>query len=865
MGEHGRFSMAMFPNMRLGVETRIPSSMGSRPSRSRSSILLLSVLYAVVMVFTANAQNIIQTVAGGGTINPNPALADIPGPTGAVEDASGNLYIAAPMSQYVFELSASKSVGILAGLGYGHYNANGSYNGKAKEKPLFYPSGLGMDSQGNVYVADTQNNTIRRVDTSGNILTVAGARQGCETQPNCGDGRKAIYAYLLAPQGVTVDAVGNLYIADTGNHVIRFVSAKTGTISTLAGNYTPCADPSNPCGDGGNAKQASLNSPMGVSLDGQGNVYIADTFDNRIRTVNKKHVITTAAGTGTPCTPNSNPPTCGDGGNATQANVGGPRAVAVASPGVYYIADTRANRVRVVSGGTINAFAGIPGQAGFSGDGGSPLSATLTGPNGVYVDVSGNVFISDTGNQRIREVTGSGQNVVINTILGGGSGGDGAPAAGTYAMLASPYQVAVDASNNYYIADTYNNRIRVVNTRSTPITVAGVQVQPGNVATVAGDGNMGYTGDNGPALDATMKYPFAAAVDSAGNILIADSYNGWVRRVDAVTGIITTVAATKPVTLPSALAIDGAGNLFIADPPAQVVWEVSGGTITVVAGNGTAGYSGDGGLATSAQLNNPFGVAVDQDDNVFIADSVNNVIRCVLGVIGGCGDASHQYVVGDIVTYAYNGSVQFGGDGGLAINASRWLPKEVAVDSRGNLFVGGGQDDVVQRIDLITGTISTVAGNDHQATSFGFSGDGRAATIANLDGLGLAVDGNEKLLIADMANNRIREVPMVAVANFTPKSLAFGDQKVGTKSQPQVVTLLNKGADDLSFTSITISGDFAQTNNCPTGTNILAPAQSCSISVTFTPTQKGKRTGSIKVTDSGDKSPQTVKLSGTGE
>jgi sugar lactone lactonase YvrE len=831
----------------------------------RVSIFLSAILCAWLIVLPANSQNIIHTVAGGGTIDPSPALADIPGPTAAVTDAAGDLFVAAPMSQYVFEMNAAKSVGILAGLGFGHYNINGTYNGKANQKPLFYPSGLGVDRQGNVYIADTENNTIRRVDTSGNILTVAGARQGCETQPKCGDGRKAIYAYLLNPQGVTVDAAGNLYIADTGNHVIRYVNAKTGIITLYAGNYVACGDPTSPCGDGGAAKQASLNSPMGISRDSQGNVYIADTLDNRIRMVDKHHVITTVAGTGVPCTPKSNPPSCGDGASAILANIGGPRAVSVSAPGVYYIADTRANRVRVVSAGVINAFAGIPGQAGFSGDGGSPLSATLTAPNGVFVDPAGNVFISDTGNQRIREVTGAGQNAVINTILGGGSGGDAAAANGTYAMLASPYQVAVDASNNYYIADTYNNRIRVVNTQSTPISVAGVQVQPGNIATVAGTGDVGYTGDNGPALSATMKSPFAAAVDSAGNIFIADSYNGWVRRVDSVTGIITSVSATKPVTLPSALAIDQAGDLYIADPPAQVVWKVSGTTISVVAGNGTAGYSGDGGLATSAQLSSPFGVAVDQNNNIFIADSVNNVIRCVLGSAGGCGDATHKYVVGDIVTYAYNGSISFGGDGGLAINASRWLPKEVAVDSRGNLFVGGGQDDLVQRIDVLTGIIATVAGNDKNYNSFGLSGDGKPATIANLDNLGLTVDGNENLLIADMANNRIREVPMVAAVSFTPKSVNFGDQTVGTTSQPQVVTLLNSGADDLSLTSISASGDFAQTNNCPIGSGILAPAQSCSISVTFTPTQKGKRSGSILVTDSGYKSPQSVSLTGTGD
>lgn len=872
--------MLMFQNSRRQVAVQLPRFV---PFAALSLVIALA--------GAASAQNIISTAAGGGVISSNPALADIPGPTGVVEDASGNKYVAAPTTDYIFQLTPSNTVNTFAGMGFGHYSINGGHNGVATQEPLYGPSGLGVDTHGNVYIADTVNNTIRKVYLNGStydIVTVAGVRQGCLQQywPTCDDGAPATKAYLLNPQGGAVDPTGNLYIADTGNNVIRFVSAKTGRISLFAGSYnggSGCPDPQSSCGDGGVATQALLNEPMGVSLDGSNNLYIADSYDNRIRCVlavvggcgDVNHTyavgdIITVAGYGAPCTiyndgPDNNPPYCGDGGPATQAKIGRPGGVSVSPTGaVMFVADTRASLVRIISGGTINTFAGMPESPGFAGDGSAATAAELMNPSGVYLDASGNVLIADTGNQRIREVNTSGQ---INTIMGGGFGGDGAAA--TSAMLANPYQVALDANNNFYIADAANNRVRVVNTSpSNPITVATVTVPPLGIATIAGNGDVGYSGDGGPATLATMDGPFGVAVDASGDIFISDSQNGWVREVNATTGIISTLSATKPVTLPAALAIDKSGNLFIADPPAQVIWEVSGSTITQVVGTGQHGYYGDGGPATAAKLDQPTGIAIDANENLYIADSGNNVIRCVSFNAGGCGNLANQ--AGYIYAYAYNAAFGFQGDGGPALSAERWDPTEVAVDTRGNLFIGGGQYPVVQRVDVATGTIITVAGNDKDQPSYGFSGDGGAATFANLNNMGLIVDTNENLLIADNGNNRIREVPLIAVAKLSPSSLTFGDQKVNTTSPPQTVTLTNIGADDLVLTSIAITGgaagDFAQTNNCPaTLTPKLVPPQTCTINVTFTPTRKGTRRAVLTFTDNGYKSPQKVSLTGTGD
>ena len=845
--------------------------------------VVAAVLALAVLASGQSTPNVIQTVAGGGTITSNPTTADIPGPVAVLEDSKGNVYVAPPAADYIFELTSADEVIVFAGLGWGHYNKNPTgYNGPATQIPVYTSSGLGENRSGGIFIADTENNTIREVNSSGDIQTVAGRRQPCilTRWPYCNDGKQALDAYLYHPQGVVFDSSGNMYIADTGDNVVRWVHG--GVINRLAGMYgETCRTPKSSCGDGGPGTLASLNSPMGISVDSQGNVYIADTLDNRIRCVaavaggcvsgSTPHYIYTVAGTGVACTTandhkNSNPPYCGDGGPATQASIGSPHGVSVGASGEYYITETIVNRIRVASSGIISNFAGQPEVPGYSGDGHPATEATLRSPDGVYVDKAGNVFIADSGNQRIREVSVSTGD--INTILGSanngpaGSGGDGGAA--TAAMLAGPFQVAVDSSNNYYIADWANNRIRMVN------------VQTGVITTVAGNGDFGYSGDNGPATKATLEGPYGVAVDSSGNIYIADTGSGRIREVSG--GTIYTVQGTKgPLVKPVTVAVDTHANLYIADDVAQVVFEESGGTVTVVAGTkGSACPAptdpcGDGGPATEALLNGPTGVAIALNGDIFIADSNDNRVRCVVGVAStGCGGSGLQ--VGYIMTYAYDGKASFSGDGGPATQASRWFPKEVALDSGENLFIGGGQASVVQRIDYATSTIITVAGiASKQPNYFGYTGDSGPATEAELDNMGLAIDSNEDLLIADLNNNRVREVQsLIAVVNLTPSSVNFGSVPVGKKSQPQTVMLENVGANDLSISQITIGGndpgDFNETNTCPA---VPIPPQtkdqsSCKIKVTFTPKQQGERSAVLTITDNGFESPQQVQLTGTG-
>jgi sugar lactone lactonase YvrE len=398
--------------------------------------------------------------------------------------------------------------------------------------------------------------------------------------------------------------------------------------------------------------------------------------------------------------------------------------------------------------GIISTVAGN-GTFGFSGDGGLATGAALFSPFGVAVDGAGNLFIADINNNRIRKVDPSG---IIRTVAGNGMfgfSGDGLPASG--ASLRSPVGVGVDGAGNLFIADTTNKRIRKVD-------------PSGIITTVAGNGTGGFSGDGGPATGASL-FPTGVAVDAAGNLFIADEGNNRIRKVDR-TGIITNVAGngsrgfsgdggpatSASLAQPFGVAVDGAGTLFIAGEGSRIRKVDPTGIISTVAGNGTFGFSGDGGPATGASLGSPTGVAVDGAGNLFIADIDNNRIRKV--------DRT-----GIISTVAGNGLCCFSGDGGPATGASLAAPFGVAVDGAGNLFIADSNNQRIRKVDP-SGIITTVAGNG----TFGFSGDGGPAISASLAfPFGVTADATGNLFIADTENNRVRKVtfdPATLITNL---------------------------------------------------------------------------------------------------
>ena len=672
----------------------------------------------------------IRTVAGGGVSNGAPALAvPIPDARGAAVDRDGNLYIADSDSHRILKVAAvSGQVFVVAGNGSAGFSGD---NGPATQASLHNPNGVAVDAAGNLYIADLQNSRIRKVDAaSQTISTVAGNG----TAGFSGDGGASTLASLKHPYAVAVDATGNLFIADRDNWRIRKVDAGTQTINTVAGNGT-----SGFSGDNGPATQAALGTPSGVAVDAAGNLYIADFAAARIRKVEAaSQTITTVAGNGTAGF-------AGDNGPASQASLSGPSSVALDPAGNLYIADLNNARVRKVEAvdQTITTFAG--NGPGFSGDNGPASQARLSNPYGVAVDADGNVYIADQANQRIRQVDAPTE--TIRTIAGNGTPGFfGDSGAAIQATLDFPVGVAADAAGNLYIADLVNNRIRKVDAASQAIT------------TIAGNGGSGFSGDNGPATQARLRSPSGVAVDAAGNIYIADTTNNRIRKVDAASQIITTVAGNGtagfsgdngPATQatlrnPNGVAVDGAGNLYIADFNNHRIRKVDASqTITTVAGNGTAGFSGDGGPATAASLNLPGTLAVDAAGNLYIADQANQRIRKV--------DA----VSNTIDTIAGSGGYDYAGDGGLATQASFRSPFGVAVDGAGNLYIADLNNSRIRRVDADSQTITTAAGDG----SLGFSGDHGPAPQAQLSSpYGVAVDAAGNFYIADSGNNRIRRV-----------------------------------------------------------------------------------------------------------
>ncbi|HEV2233615.1 MAG TPA: hypothetical protein VGV68_09465 [Terriglobia bacterium] len=714
-------------------------------------LIIVTYLIALALVSgSARAQDVISTFAGGGPNNLPAISANVDQPTSVAVAPSGVFYIASPSQNRVFKVdtSGTPQLTVFAGNGTPGYSGDA---GLAVNASLRSPQAVALDSTRNfLYIADSQNNVVRRVDLNispPTITTVAGNGSSGFS----GDVGAAISAKLARPFGLAIDNnTGSLYIADIDNNRVRKVDA-AGIITTVAGNGAAGFS-----GDGGTATVASLNQPMSVAFDGSGNLFISDSGNHRVRKVDVNLVITTVAGNGTSGSNTSGVP-------ATSVGLSGRLGIVAvgAAPASLFIADTDDGLVRKVDGPTqnITTVAGN-GCFGYSldsscsfnianGDGTAAITASLDGPLGVAVDGSGNVYIADTGNLRVRKFVVAGN---INTVAGNGLtySGDAFPPP-AIASLKSPQDVATDNAGDVFIADTGESLIRAVNTQATAITVANVLIQPGTMATVAGNGSFGFSGDGSKATSAKLNGPTGVAVDTSGNLYIADAGNQRVRKVDA-TGIITTVVGDNAeLHFPSSVAVDSSGNIYIADTDNNRIARLDATTqsITTVAGmNGSPGFSGDGGQATSAMLHFPLDVVLDTLGNLYIADQSNNRIRKV--------DTS-----GKITTVAGNGTAGFSGDSGVATGAELNAPSSVAVDAAGNLFIADFGNQVIRVVDASTQKITTEAGD----RVFGFGGDNGpayAAMLANPGGV--AIDNNDgNLFIADTSNDRIRKVTSPAV------------------------------------------------------------------------------------------------------
>ncbi|MGH9720099.1 MAG: SMP-30/gluconolactonase/LRE family protein, partial [Bryobacteraceae bacterium] len=619
------------------------------------------------IVFRLNRDGSLTVLAGNGirgfSGDGGPAVsASLSLPRSVAYDHAGNLYIADQVNHRIRRVSTDGVISTFAGTGRA---GNTGDQGPATQAALNAPDGVAADSAGNVYILDFGNFRIRRVTRDGVIATFAGTGQAGfsrETGPAT--------AFPMRPRrGLAADAAGNVFIADFDNHQVRKVTPE-GEISTVAGTGMPGRS-----GDGGPATAAMLASPAGLALDAEGNLFVADLANHRIRKISTDRTISTVAGRGVR-------EYSGDNGPAGEAGLSAPIGVAVDRAGNLFVADTGNYRVRKIDlAANITTVAGN-GSFRNAPPGTLAENAYLAQPQGLAFDPGGNLLVSDTANFRIRRILAD---RTVETIAGSGLAGccaEGGPALED--LLTFPSFLVADPQGNIYFSDSTAARIRRLSSA-------------GFITTYAGTGVFGYR--DGPAREALLGQPFGLALDGSGNLFFADSANHVIRNVSP-DGQVTTIAGNRQagfsgdgpalsVTLnaPNGLAFDNAGNLLIADTLNHRVRILSpGGNLTTMAGTGVAsGPLGDGGPATQASLNAPIALAIDATGNVYVAEFGGSRVRRISPD-------------GVITTVAGTGQRGFSGDGKPATEAALSFPSDLAIDREGNLYIADAGNNRIRRV-----------------------------------------------------------------------------------------------------------------------------------------------------------------------
>ncbi|PWU19678.1 MAG: hypothetical protein C5B50_06100 [Verrucomicrobia bacterium] len=684
-------------------------------------------------------------------------------PYGVAVDAAGSLYVADTYNSTVRKVTPAGVVTTLAGLA----GSTGSTDATGSNARFNFPWGIAVDSSGTLYVADTSNNTIRKVTTGGVVTTLAGQAGSSGSSDGTGGG-----ARFATPSSVAVDSLGNVYVADTGNSTIR-KSTPAGVVTTFAGlaGAFGTAD-----GTGSNAR---FDEPYGVAVDLVGNVYVADSLNDTVRKITASAVVTTIAGL--PLNPGS---TDGPGSNArfyfpfglvadgagsvfvVDQNMGNirkivqtgllsgkplslgtnaftimatdtngcvgtksytlqvstcpaigisPAILSNAFAGVPYSQILTATNgltpyafnltsgalpagIALTNTATVSTFAGATGQAG-SGDG-IGTNTLFKGPTGVAVDTLGNLYIADNGNSTIRKITPSGVASTLAGLAGNVGSSDGG---GSVARFNQPFSVAVDVSGNVYVADTFNDTIR-------KITPAGV------VSTLAGQA--GHSGSADGTSNARFFSPSAVAVDTAGNVYVADYGNDTIRKITPG-GSVSTLAglALTPGSAdgtgsnarfnnPAGVAVDTAGNVYVSDYGNFTIRKItSGGVVTTLAGQVGSSGTADGTNST-ARFTHAEGVVLDPAGNLYIADTDNASIR--------------KLTPAGVVTTLLGSGGNAGSADGIGNGARFNLPTDVALDGSGNLYVADDANQLIRKavpIGLLSGTPAVPATNNFIVTA----------------------------------------------------------------------------------------------------------------------------------------------------
>jgi sugar lactone lactonase YvrE len=612
------------------------------------------------------------------------------------------------------------------------------------------------DVAGNIYIADSASHVIRKINTVGVAYVFAGTINNA----NLTDGQGAV-ARFNKPVGLAIDAAGNLYVADKGNHAVRKITPDS-VVTTLAGTGSSGTTE-------GPGSIAQFTLPSGVAVDAAGNVYVADAGNNKIRRIrpDAQHAVGTFAGNGTQ-------------GHSDDVNGFAqfyhPTGVAVNVSGTtVYVADAGNNKIRIIAGGETNTLAGggMTGDApGFSEGTGS--AALFNKPVSVAVDAAQNVYVADKNNNRIRQINSAGS---VSTVAGTGAADflDGVP---SVAKFNGPSSVFVNAFGNIFVADAANIRVRQIGVIATVSTFrlvtnlyqpSGIAIDPsGNIyvsdfmsaihkITPNGTetvfaGSLGGFQD-GPGSTARFSFPDDLASDAAGNIYVCDALNNAIRKITP-SGMVSTInpnrgwtfngqvtdgpLATATFNFPYGIAVGATGNIFIMDGTTRVRKITPEGMVTTIAGSGASGFADGQGAA--AQFNQATGIAVDANDTVYVADYFNNRIRKVspTGLVTTiAGSSTRGYADGPVATALFSS------------------PYAITVDAARNIFVCDRNNNRLRKISP-AGMVSTIAGSGDG--SFGGYAEGLAPYARFGWPVGMVINNSGAMFVADCFNRRVRKI-----------------------------------------------------------------------------------------------------------
>ena len=713
---------------------------------------------------------VVTTLAGSGTsgnTNGSGTNATFSSPMGIAVDRFGQtIYISS--GNIIRKMTSGGVVTTLAG-----QTTAGTSDFLGTQASFGGPRGIAVDYWSTVYVADTQNQTIRKIDTSGLVTTLAGSMQSGGSQDGTGSNGR-----FILPSGVAIDAIGgqDVYVADRNNHRIRKISS-TGVVTTLAGSTSGSLD-----GDGTNAQ---FREPQGVAVDSAGTVYVADSLNHLIRKITSEGLVTTLAGGGQ----------SGFSDTSTVSLVGlfnTPIGLTIDPIGRVYVADSNNHRIRrITRSGIVSTFAGTGTVGSLNA---AMLTSTFNTPKGVVVDSAGNVYVADSANRMIRRITSAG---VVTTFAGSATSGF-ADGTGTSATFNTPFGITVDRLGTVYVSDIGNHNIR-------RITSAGV------VTTLAGSRTATFA--DGAGTNASFNTPQGIVADIYGNVYVADTNNHRIRRITSdgtvmtftgsTAGYLDGIGTNAQFNFPTYLSINALGTLYVADQTNNRIRTIqtSTGVVSTLAGDGTAGF-------TSSRFSSPQGITFDRFQNAYVADSGNHSIRRIPntftlpqnnGVAYWLSTSAYNNADGiavDLMGNVYSTKYQAnqiykhtstgvgavfagstfqnaGNADGTGTNARFTFPRAVAVDLDGSVYVADYYNQLIRRIS--PGGVVTKFAGAWNSYSGGTKGSTNGFGGSFNDPMGVAVDSAGNVYVADYTNHLIRKVsPMRVLSTLAGNITAAG-------------------------------------------------------------------------------------------